>query len=106
MDQMSGAAVEGNGVDDGGAGTGESEECGHDGRHSGIENGRLSAAGLERHDLVFQDFRVGVRDAGVNEIGFLVRFHADPAAHDGESALGRFGSRKDVGGAAENSGTR
>ena len=47
------------------------DECGHDGRHPGIEDSRGLRPRLQRYDLVFQDLGVGMGEARINQVGAL-----------------------------------
>ena len=102
VNQSGGAAIKRRGVDDGAVGPGEGEERRHDGRHPGIENRGVAAAGLERHNLVFQDLGVGMREAGVDQVGAFALCGLDLAGGDGEGVLGRLRAGENVGRAAEN----
>ncbi len=62
-------------------------------------------AGFEGHDLVLEDLRVGVREAGIDEVGALAVLGLDLAHGDGEGPLGGFGIGEDVRRAAEDCGT-
>ena len=60
--------------------------------------------GFERKDVGFDDFSVGVIEAGVDEVGRFAGLGLDAAAENGEGALGGFGRVEDVGAGAEDGG--
>ena len=79
----------------------EREEGGHDRRHAGVEDGGIAPAGFERHDLVFENLGVGMREAGVDQVGALAVLGLDLARGDGEGVLGRLRAGEDVSGTAK-----
>ncbi len=105
LDERLGAAVDGHGVDDGVAGAGVGHDGGHDGGHAGVEDGGGAGVGFERKHVGFDDFGVGVIEAGVDEVGRFAGFGLDAATEDGEGAFGGFGGIEDVGAGAEDRGT-
>lgn len=90
------AAVEGDGVNGGLAGAQEGQKRSHDGGHPGVEYQRGFRAGLEGNGLRFEDFRIGMIQAGVDQVHFLVRLGMGAAVGNVESALGRFRAGEDV----------
>ena len=58
-------------------------------------------AGFERHDLVFQNLGVRMREARIDQVGALARRRLNLARGDGERVLGRLRTGEDISGAAE-----
>ena len=106
MDQSGGAAVQRRGVNNGAVRPRVGEEGGHDGSHAGIENRGVGPTRVQRHDLVFQNLRVGVREARINQVGTTAVLGFDLARGDGEGVLGLLRTGEHVGGTAENGGPR
>ncbi len=106
LDQVLGAAVNGDGVNDVLTGPREGEQRGHDGGHPGVENQGRVRAGFERHHARLQDFGVGVIEARIDQVGLLAGVWLGAASHQVESALGGFRAGENVGGTAEHRGAR
>lgn len=104
VEEVLGAAIEGDGVNDGIAGGEAGHESGHDGGHAGIEDDGPFGAFFEGDDLVFENFGVGVVEAGVDEFGGFAWGGNVAAGDDFEGALGALGAGEDVSGGAEDGG--
>ena len=63
-------------------------------------------AGFERHDLVFENFGVGMIEARIDQVGLLAGLGCGAAGHQVEGALGGFGTGEDISRTAKNSGPR
>ena len=84
VDQAGGSAVERGGVDNGAIGPRVGEERRHDRGHPGVEHRGVGGAGLEGHNLVFQNLRVGMREPRVDQLRPLAILGLDLAGGDGE----------------------
>ena len=94
VDQVLAAAIQRLRVDERTASFQEREHHGKDRSHAGIEDGRGVGAALERHELLLEDFGVGMVQARIDEVGTIVAERMDFSKHNSKGTLGRLGTWK------------
>ena len=72
----------------------EREAAGRDRRHARVEDGRALRAALERHELIFENLGVRVREPRVDQVDVFVLGRRELAERDRERALGGLGARE------------
>ena len=106
LDQVLGAAVDRDRIEDALAGPREREQRGHDSGHAGVEHQSRMRAGFERNQTILENLRVGVVEARVDQIRLFVRFGLSASGHQIEGALGGLGAGEYVGRTAKYSRAR
>lgn len=104
LDEGLSPSIDRDGIKDAIARSEYGQQGGHDGSHARVEDGGGLSTRLERQDLIFENLGVGVIESRIDEIDVLAGGALGSAAHDVESALGRFGTGEDVGGTAKDGG--
>ncbi len=100
------AAVDGHRVHHRIAGVKHGQQGGHNRGHAGVERECSRSAGFERHDLVFQNLRIGMVKTRIDQVDLFIRFALDPAGHEIEGAFRSLRTGEHIGGTAKHRGAR
>src|ERR1700728_4866164 len=106
LEEVLRAAVDWDGVNDGLARAQERENGSHDRRHAAIERERRGGVRLQRDHLGFQNLRVGMAEARVDQVARFAFLQWDAAAAYVEGVLGGLGALESVGRAAKDGWAR